>query len=209
MPVAGHGFGFVTGDDIRWPKGELSVAWVQPEGGEVTSGEFSAERLDIGVMGGIGGRGPLGAARRALLADVHPEGVITQLSTRWDGPIDAPVRYRVKGVLSGLSLTAHAGERHDAIGRPGLRNPTVQLAANEAGGGAGMGLQPGVVDLPGVFDEPALPFDRLDAKLAWKIEPRAGAQPEVTVRVHDARFANADAEGDLSATWRTGAGAGM
>ena len=135
--------------------------------------------------------------------------MITRLSTRWDGPIDAPAHYRVKGVLSGLSLSAHAGERHDAVGRPGLRNATVQLDASEAGGEARIGLEQGVVELPGVFDEPALPFDRLDAKLAWKIEPRPGALPNVTVRVREARFANADAEGELSATWRTGAGEGM
>ena len=209
IAIEARGFGFVTGDGIRWPKGDLSVAWVQPEGEDVTSGEFSAERLDVGVMAGIAGRVPLGAALRALLADVHPQGVITQLSTRWDGPIDAPAHYRVKGKLSGLSLTAHAGERHDAVGRPGLRNATVQLDASEAGGEARIGLEQGVVELPGVFDEPALPFDRLDAKLDWKIEPRSGALPNVTVRVREARFANADAEGELSATWRTGTGEGM
>ncbi|MEO5881206.1 MAG: YhdP family protein, partial [Caldimonas sp.] len=207
--VEARGFGFVTGDGIRWPKGDLSVAWVQPEGGDVTNGEFSAERLDIGVMAGIAGRVPIGAALRTLLADVDPEGVITQLSTRWDGPIDAPAHYRVEGKLTGLSLTAHAGERSDALGRPGLRNATVQLEASEAGGEARIGLQQGIVELPGVFDEPTLPFDRLDARLDWKIEPRPGAQPKVTVRVREARFANADAEGELSATWRTGAGEGM
>ena len=63
----------------------------------MNGGEFAAERLDIGVMAGIAGRVPLGAALRTLLADVQPEGVITQLSTRWDGPIDAPAHYRVKG----------------------------------------------------------------------------------------------------------------
>ena len=82
ITVEAHDFGFVTGDGIRWPKGDLERPWVQPDGADVTSGEFSAERLDVGVMAGIAGRVPLGAALRALLADVHPEGVITQLSTR-------------------------------------------------------------------------------------------------------------------------------
>ena len=201
-------FGFVTGDGIRWPKGDLSVAWRQPEGQDVISGEFAAERLDVGVMAEIAGRVPLGTALRELLADVHPQGVITQLSARWDGPLDAPAHYRVKGLLNGLSLTARAAPRADAIGRPGLRNATVQLDASEAGGEARIGVQQGVLDLPGVFAEPALSFDRLDAKLAWKIEAAAGALPKITVRVRDARFANADAEGELSATWRTGGGSG-
>ena len=202
-------FGFVTGDGIRWPKGDLRVAWLQPEGQDVASGEFGAERLDVGVMAEIAGRVPLGAALRELLADVHPQGVITQLSVRWDGPVDAPAHYRVKGLLSGLSLTARAAARADAVGRPGVRNATLQLDANESGGEARLGMEQGVLEFPGVFAEPALPFDRLDAKLAWKIESRPGALPHITARVRDARFANADAEGELSATWRTGSGAGM
>ncbi len=203
-----HRFGFVTGDGIRWPKGDLRVAWRQPEGQDVASGEFGADRLDVGVMAEIAGRVPLGAALRELLADVHPQGVITQLSARWDGPVDAPAHYRVKGLLSGLSLTARAAERADAVGRPGVRNATLQLDANEAGGEARLGVEQGVLEFPGVFAEPALPFDRLDAKLAWKIEARPGALPHITARVRDARFANADAAGELSATWRTGSGVG-
>jgi len=201
-------FGFVTGDGIRWPKGALSVAWRQPEGKDIVGGEFAADRLDVGVMAGIAGRVPLGAALRELLADVHPEGIITKLSTRWEGPLDAPQRYRVKGVLTGLSLTARAAARADAVGRPGLRNATVQLDASEAGGDAHIGMQNGALQLPGVFAEASLPFDRLDARLSWKVEPQSGAAPRITARVHDARFANADAEGELKATWRTGAGAG-
>ena len=203
-----HRFGFVTGDGIRWPRGDLKVAWHQPEGQDVTSGEFGAERLDVGVMAEIAGRVPLGAALRELLADVHPQGVITRLSARWDGPVDAPAHYRVKGLLSDLSLTARAAARADAVGRPGLRNATLQLDANEAGGEARLGISQGVLEFPGVFEDPALPFDRLDAKLAWKIETRPGALPKVTARVSEARFANADAEGELSATWQTGSGAG-
>jgi uncharacterized protein (TIGR02099 family) len=206
-----QGFSFVTGDGIRWPKGDLAVAWHQPEGKDVDSGEFKAERLDIGLIAGIATRIPLGAALRNLLADVHPQGVITKLSTRWDGPLDAPSHYRVSGALSGLSLTAGPAARPDAIGRPGLRNAAVDLVATEVGGEARIGIKNGVLDLPGVFAEPAVPFDRLDAKLAWKIEavPGNAAAPKITVRVSSARFANVDAEGELSATWRTGAGTGM
>ena len=206
-----QGFGFVTGDGIRWPKGDLAVAWRQPEGKDVDSGEFKAERLDVGLIAGIATRVPLGAALRSLLADVHPQGVITKLSTRWDGPLDAPVHYRVSGTLSGLSLTARAAPQADAVGRPGLRNATVELVATEAGGEARVGVKNGALDLPGVFADPAVLLDRLDAKLAWKIETPAGnaAAPKITVRVSGARFANADAEGELRATWRTGDGTGM
>ena len=207
ISLAVRRFGFVTGDQIRWPIGSLDVAWRQRDGGDVSGGEFDADRLDIGVIAGIAGRVPIGASLRKLLAEVKPQGIVTGLSTRWEGPLDAPDRYRVKGLLSGLSLAPRPGARHDAIGRPGLSQATVRLDASESGGTAQVGITDGRIDLPGVFDDPALPVAALDASLRWTIAPPAGAAssaaPRVTVRVEQARFANADARGELTATWRS------
>ena len=205
IAVAVRHFGFLTGDAIRWPQGDLDVAWDLDEAGAVSGGEFAAERLDVGVMAQIATRVPLGKALRALLADVAPQGVITRLTTRWDGPLDAPEHYRVKGLLSNLSLAARPAARSDVVGRPGLRNAAIELQASEAGGEARVGIEAGVLDLPGVFTERELPLDRLTARLAWKVEPGRGAEPaSVAVDVGAVTFANADARGELSATWRTG-----
>ena len=141
---------------------------------------------------------------------VHPEGVITQLSTRWDGPIDAPAHYRVKGAAERPVAQRARGERHDAVGRPGLRNATVQLDASEAGGEARIGLRAGRgraarrVRRAGAAVRPARRQAGLEDRAARRRRCR-------TSRCGCARrrFANADAEGELSATWRTGAGDGM
>ena len=209
--VAVRRFGFVTGDGIRWPQGDLDLAWQQNDAGDVTRGELAAERLDVGVMAEIATRVPLGKALRDLLEHLHPQGIITGLATRWDGPLDAPEHYQVKGVLSGLSLVARPEPRSDAIGRPGLSHATVQLEASEAGGKAHVGIAGGVLDLPGVFAEAALPIDRLDARLAWTIVPpvQGGGAATITVKVAGARFENADAKGELHGTWHTGPGTGF
>ncbi|MEO8312001.1 MAG: YhdP family protein [Caldimonas sp.] len=208
--VSVHQLAFRTGDGLSWPQSDLRVVWRQDEAGNVIGGEFDAERLDVGVIADIAARVPIGAAMRELLGDLHPRGVITQLRTRWDGPLDAPQRYRVRGQLNDLSLTARPSPEADAIGRPGLSNAVLQLEATETGGQARIEMQPGRLDLPGVFEEREMAFDRLDAKLAWKIEPAAGgASPKVSVKVTNASFANADAKGDLTATWRSGPGTGF
>ena len=209
--VAVRRFGFVTGDGIRWPQGDLDLAWRRNDAGDVTSGELAAQRLDVGVMAEIATRVPLGKALRDLLAHLHPQGVITSLATRWDGPLDAPEHYHVKGVLSGLSLAARPEARADAIGRPGFSHATVQLEASEAGGKAHVGIAGGALDLPGVFAEPVLPVDRFDARLAWAIAKPANGAPAstISVQVDDARFENADAKGEWKAHWRTGPGTGF
>ena len=147
----------------------------------MTGGEFDAERLDVGVMAEIATRVPIGAALRELLADVHPRGVITQLRTRWDGPLDAPLRYRVKGQLSDLSLAAHPAPDADAIGRPGLSNASLQLEATETGGQARIDIQSGRLDLPGVFERArgAAPPARREAQLEDRSRrERRGAEAE-------------------------------
>ncbi len=56
----------------------------------------------------------------------------------------------------------------------------------------------GALDLPGVFEEPVVPIDQLSSQLQWKLDG-----DKVQVQVSKARFANADAEGEAEATWRT------
>ncbi len=200
-------FTFLTGDGIRWPQGDMKLAWRQRAGQPPAGGEFSAQRLDLGLMAQVASRVPLGDAVQRLLAELNPRGVVSELDARWDGPIDAPLHYRAKGRLSGLTLASRASTDPNGVGRPGLRNANLQLDATEAGGEARIGLNGGALDLPGVFDEPLLPLDQLSAKLVWRIEPVAGGLPKVTVQVREAKFSNPDAHGELSATWSTGAGA--
>ncbi len=192
-------FGFLTGDGIRWPQGDLALTWRQRPGEATTGGSFTAQRLDLGVMADIAARVPIGDAARRLLADAKPRGTLNDFSAQWQGPLDAPEHYQVKGSLSGLSLAARAASEPHGVGRPGLRNATLELRATESGGEARVALKDGAIELPGVFADPLVPLDQLSAQLAWKIEPGKAAadEPQLTVQVKDAKFANADARGEF------------
>lgn len=207
-------FTFETGDNIRWPQGDLKLALRQRAGQPASGGEFSAQRLDLALMAQVASRVPLGEPLRKLLADLNPRGLINELATSWEGPLEAPARYRVKGTLAGLALAAGPSSDPNGVGRPGLRGAAVQLDATEAGGQARIAINGGGLDLPGVFDDPLIAFDQLNAQLLWKIEPVtaaagvARAPPKLSVQVKEARFSNADASGELTALWSTGAGGG-
>jgi uncharacterized protein (TIGR02099 family) len=204
-------FGFLTGDGIRWPRSDLAMRWLQREGERARGGEFTAQRLDLALMAQIASRVPLGEALRKLLAELDPQGVISDLSTRWSGPLDAPETYHVKGVLRGLSLAAKPAAEPDGIGRPGLRNATIVLDATEKGGDAKLAVVDGGLEFPGVFEEALVPMTQLGGALQWRIEPgrSAVAPARVTLQVKDVKFANADAQGELSGRWSTGAGEGF
>jgi len=207
--VAAQRFGFVTADGVTWPRGELKLAVRQADdGAPVDGGEFSADRLDLALMARVAERVPLGAALRKLLTELAPQGVVLGLNARWDGPLDAPLHYQVKTRVKGLTIAAAPASAPDAIGRPGWRNADIDLNASDKGGDARLVLDGGALEFPGVFDDPVLPLDQFSAQLAWRIEKsrRAGALPQLELKVSHARFVNADAQGELSATWRTGTG---
>jgi len=225
--VEARRFGFLTADGIAWPRTDMTLAWTQAPGGTANGGEFLAERLDLALMSQVATRLPLGAPVRALLAELRPEGLMSGVQARWRGPLDAPTGYDVKARLDGLSLAAHAAPAASAtvgaaagsasasasapagVGRPGFRNASVQLAATEKGGTATLNIAQGALDLPGVFADPLVPLERWSSVLNWRIEPAAAGSslPHISLQVKDARFANADAAGELKASWSTGAAA--
>ena len=208
LSLAVQNLSFLTGEGMRWPQGDMKLTLRQREGQAATGGTFSAQRLDVAQMAQIASRVPLGDALRKLLVELNPKGTVGDLSASWDGPLDAPLHYRAKGTLSALSLAARASSDANGVGRPGLRGAALQLDASEAGGQARLAINGGALELPGVFDDPLLVLDQLSAQLLWKIEPAkaAGQPPKLSVQVKDARFANADAKGELSALWSSGAG---
>lgn len=207
--VAARRFGFVTEGGARWPVADGSLA-VRTSGDELLGGELAAERLDLGVLARLASHLPIGQPMRRLLAELSPEGEVTQLSARWDGALDAPQRYQAKARFDGLTIAAAPSPEPGGIGRPGWRNAAVELEATERGGRARLGLDGGALELPGVFEQPELPLQRFDAQLDWRIEAarEAGRPPAVTLKVQKVRFANADAAAELDATWRTGPGEG-
>ncbi len=156
---------------------------------------------------------PIGTGLRALLRQLQPEGTVTALDARWDGPLDRPHSWSAKAAVQGMAIAAAASPEPGGIGRPGWRGADLQIDANQAGGQADLRLADGQITLPGVFGAPVVPLARFNARLLWTLTapPNAGddAPPAVVLKVVDASFDNADARGTLNASWRTGAGPGF
>lgn len=191
---------------------ELGWQWDTPAAGEAAALAFGELRLpqgDLAALTLLAQRLPLGEAVQHWLAELQPAGEVEALSVQWHGPWAAPHRYELRGRLKGLSLAAQAETEAEAgPGRPGLRGATVDFAAHESGGQAQLLIEQGALALPGVFDETEVPLDRLQARLDWTLRP-GGSGTAVELRVSEARFANADAQGSFEGRWRTGEAAGM
>lgn len=198
--------------ELAWPRSDWSLSLRRaPAGkdgqpGALLGGEISAQRLDLGLMQRIAARLPLGEAPRQWLAELAPQGLVSELKASWEGAPQAPSSYRIKAGLQNLSLAARPAPG-DALGRPGLAGASLQLDASERGGQARLQIQDGHLEFPGVFEEPSLPMQRFNAMLDWRIEARPGGKPPaIELRVSDVRLLNADLRGELEAVWKTGPG---
>ena len=215
--VSGQRIGFTTDDGLTWPQGNFSLALRDAGSGApaAAAGELSADRLDLALLSRIGEAVPMSADARQALAQAAPEGRVENLAARWEGPWQDPQRYQVKARLVGVSVAAAPAAQPAEPGRPGWRQAQAEVEATERGGKARVVLDGGALELPGVFEQPLVPFDRFQALVDWRIEAArpvgaaaSAGPPAISVKVGQLQFSNADATGELSATWRSGPGEG-
>jgi uncharacterized protein (TIGR02099 family) len=202
--------GFVLNDGLTWPASSGRLAWRHARwlGGFsetvwnlTKGGELQADRLDLALLAKIVDRLPVSPAMRATLADVAPHGIVEQLAWQWDGLLEAPAHYKASAQIRGLGWAPS-----ETGGRPGLDQAHVTVSADESGGRAVVAVQNGWLAFPGVFEDPRIPLNALQAKVNWTVKPNAaaGMPADMHVEVSEAKFSNADARGQLEANWRTG-----
>lgn len=191
-----QGLQFTTDDGLRWPGGNVKLVYTDATAKVPAQGDFRADRLELAALAQIASRLPLGSTAHDAVRQYAPKGLVHEIQANWKGPLDALQQYQVRGRIQGLAL---AGELNNGAAQSlGLRGATVDLDMTQGGGKAQLAIESGALLLPGVFEDPLLPLDRLSAEVRWQLEGE-----RIAVQVNDVKFANADAQGEARATWHT------
>ena len=200
--AATHGLQFVTGDGLRWPGGNLRLEHRAAGRASPARSELTADRLDLAALARIAERLPLGEAAHAALRTYAPQGQVETLQATWQGPFDAQGRYQIKARIKELALgDTPATAASASTGTIGLRGAAVDVEMTQAGGKATLRMTDGALLFPHIFEDPVLALSKLNTEVHWQIDGREN--PRISVQVGDTHFANADAQGQLRATWRT------
>lgn len=152
---------------------------------------------------------PLPPELRARLEPLRVDGQVERVALEWSieagderGELDADFR--------GLSFSRQedGAPRPGELRLPGFRNVSGRVRLSRGGGEAILAGEDSVLRFPGLFAEADVPLERLDAHATWSIQAasEAGAPPQVALRIESMRFANPDAAGEVSGTWRSGGG---
>lgn len=204
LPADGQGR-----EAAHWPDTDLTLT-LEGRPGAWQGGTFAASRLDLALLARSAEAMPLGGPMRRLLAETRPSGRVHQLRYDWSGEAELPTRWRARGQAEQLGLSAEPAtaqlERTATPGRPGLHGARVDFEATERGGRAGVRMgRDGALEFPGVFEEPRVPVQRLQAEVRWTLQrSQPQARPAISVEVRQARFATADGQGEFSGRWKSG-----
>ena len=185
-----------TDDGLIWPGGNLRLVHTEAEGRRPAQGELRADRLDLAALAQIAQRLPLAASIHQALQTYAPQGLVNEIQASWKGPLQDLQQYQVRARIEGFALAAEkAGVAPTHLG---LRGATVDVDMTQAAGKAVLAITSGALVLPGVFEDPVVPMDRLSAEVRWQREG-----DRMAVQAQDVRFANADAQGEARASWHT------
>ena len=215
---------FRTAQGQSLPPVSVDWQWQHPPGG-AAQGRLQTGALDLGALTAVAQRLPLPALWQARLAALQPQGRVDRFEAqaRWPkgvAPSGPPPTYDVQADFSELRWNSPAGagegtppddprpliERgkaaalalHLPADLPGVDGLSGTLKASQDGGQAQIHLTRGGLDLPLIYAPARLGFDSLRADLDWKRD--AAGQWQVSTRRFD--FANADAAGRATLTWR-------
>ncbi|MBL8487799.1 MAG: TIGR02099 family protein [Rhodocyclaceae bacterium] len=170
---------------------DFQLRWLTGADGKPPQGSLTAGGLDLAVVSRLASFLPLDAGLRERLEALQPRGHFRDMKIEWRGGEGGVAAYSARGGFDGVGIRPH--------GRlPGFEGLSGTLEATDKGGSLHLAGQRLAVDLPLVFPQPRIALDRLDLEATWKLE--AGRVEAKLVR---AAFANADATGEASGSYRS------
>ncbi len=164
-------------------------------------------------------RAPLPEAWTQALAGTVGAGRVAALGVRWARQSEpaGPLGERLAGDIEAwaeldrvsLRLPAHEEQGAAAPGWPWFANLSGRARLDGRALELRVASRAVVVGFPGLFADPAIGLDELDAEMRLRFD-EPGPGPGPVLEIASARFANADAAGTVSGRWRGGGrGAGV
>jgi uncharacterized protein (TIGR02099 family) len=157
------------------------------------SNEIRANLLQLESLASLASFLPLDAGLRARLDAYAPRGRVSNLNAQWQGSLEKPDSYKIKGKFENLAV-------RQVGSLPGFSGLSVDVDGSEASGKLNIKSYQLTVDAPGVMREPLL-FATLTGQAGWQRK-----RGELFINVDNVAIANDDLEGNLHGSYQTKAG---
>lgn len=194
------------------PPTSLRLRTTDAAGDRAARGEFEANRLSIDLLAHLAQQVPLAAEVRQVIARHALRGDLLAPRATWEGELERLARYSLRTRFERLGAQGQPAEPefsaagNPRAGFPGVENLAGTIELNESGGSLQIGGRDAVLTFPGVFEQPRIPFDRLQADVRWQTQPPpVGAEGRrLEVRIDSFAASNTDLELAAAGTWHNG-----
>ncbi|MDP4608360.1 MAG: hypothetical protein NWS83_04475, partial [Burkholderiaceae bacterium] len=167
---------FETQDGVTWRDAQLALAWPKSAQDPNAQGRVRVAGVDLTALRQIMPSLPLPQVVRDYLQGWRPQGFVNRFQADWRGALDSttPLSWHTSGQATQLGwsegVLAHdpadtAG--HGALARPGVSGLSLTWDGTAEGGTAQLSMDKGAWVLPGVWLEPRLDVNSMQAALSW------------------------------------------
>jgi uncharacterized protein (TIGR02099 family) len=153
------------------PIGQLRLRTTRANPAHGARGELTVSALELGPVTALAPALPLPADWRAALARWQFGGRLPQLAASWEEGAQGLARYALQARFEQLHLAAQPAA-DNTPGVPGFAGLAGSIDFTEAGGSLRLAAAQATLDFPGVFEQPRLALERLDAVAHWTAAPR-------------------------------------
>jgi len=203
-----QGLAFTTGEGTPWSGGDIRYTQTLSPDSGLAAFTLAGEQLDTRALRQMVRHLPIPATVAQWLDATRAEGVAESFDWAWQAPTaDQGADWRLQTKLRGVSVSAapvqppiqrEDGRLVHPLGRPGLQGADIDVNMTPAGGRAKVIINSGELTFPGVFSEPILPVDRLEAEAIWTVNGDLWVVdvPRLVVK-------NDDVDGEVRLQWQT------
>jgi uncharacterized protein (TIGR02099 family) len=150
-----------TKEGVVLPPADFSLKLEKQSAEATAKGELTGNGLDLKVMAALIEFFPVGKDVRALFARYSPRGVVRQSSFAWDGYVERPRAYKVKGNVTDFAINAFEK-------LPGVSGFSGAIEGDSKGGTFNIASKNLTLDAPQQFAQP-LRFDQFISDGSWNI----------------------------------------
>jgi uncharacterized protein (TIGR02099 family) len=179
-------------DGVEFPPTDLFLRLTKA-GEDKPAGEVRANSLQLERLVSLARYLPLETEMRTRLEAYSPTGSVTNLNLGWQGALEKPHVFKIKGQFKDIGL-------RQVGAMPGFSGVSLDVDGNDEDGRLYVNSQQLVVDAPGVMREP-LPFDILIGQASWQ-----RVRDEFRITLANTAIVNDDLAGNLYGSYQTRAG---
>jgi uncharacterized protein (TIGR02099 family) len=195
------GVTFVMANGAQFPPLDLSYRYTRASRERPQQFEVDGSRIDLPSLAGVATHLPLGRSLLETIERYAPQGRLSEFSMRWEGPEPEWRTMTAKAKFDELSIAAQpATEADRTVGTPGFERLSGTVQLDHGAGALKLSSSNSALVFPGVFQEPRIALNQLQADIKWKSGDRA------ETRVDALHLANADFDISGSGSWRAAAG---